>query len=45
MRHPCSRVTDTTGLQRPAFFHADDTILGNLAFGRLVVSELLYRGL
>ncbi|WP_327406845.1 hypothetical protein OG194_46865 [Streptomyces sp. NBC_01288] len=40
-----ARVTDTTGLQRPAFSQADDTIHGNLAFGRLVVSELLDRGL
>ena len=40
-----SRVTDATGLQRPAFCQADDTIHGNLAFGRLVVSELLDRGL
>jgi len=40
-----TRVTDGTGLQRPAFCQADDTIHGNLAFGRLVVSELLDRGL
>jgi hypothetical protein len=40
-----SRVTDGTGLQRPAFCQPDDTIHGNLAFGRLVVSELLDRGL
>lgn len=40
-----SRVTDATGLQRPAFCKADDTIHGNLAFGRLVLSELLDRGL
>jgi hypothetical protein len=40
-----ARVTDGTGLQRPAFCQADDTIHGNLAFGRLVVSELLDRGL
>ncbi|MFD4558404.1 hypothetical protein ACFWP5_29495 [Streptomyces sp. NPDC058469] len=40
-----SRVTDGTGLQRPAFCQADDSIHGNLAFGRLVVSELLDRGL
>ncbi|MFI5878923.1 hypothetical protein [Streptomyces sp. NPDC051554] len=36
---------DATGLQRPAFSQADDTIHGNLAFGRLVVGELLDRGL
>ncbi|WP_406131283.1 hypothetical protein [Streptomyces sp. NBC_00989] len=40
-----ARVTDGTGLQRPAFCQADDTIHGSLAFGRLVVSELLDRGL
>jgi len=40
-----TRVTDGTGLQRPAFCQPDDTIHGNLAFGRLVVSELLDRGL
>ncbi|MDV9170374.1 hypothetical protein R6V09_09510 [Streptomyces sp. W16] len=39
------RVTDDTGLQRAAFCQPDDTIHGNLAFGRLVVSELLDRGL
>ncbi|WP_427924948.1 hypothetical protein [Streptomyces sp. cg40] len=40
-----SRVTDATGVQRPAFCQPDDTIHGSLAFGRLVVSELLDRGL
>jgi len=40
-----SRVTDESGRQRPAFSQPDDTIHGNLAFGRLVVSELLDRGL
>ncbi|MGW1727592.1 hypothetical protein ACWCQK_32335 [Streptomyces sp. NPDC002306] len=40
-----ARVTDGTGRQRPAFCQVDDTIHGNLAFGRLVVSELLDRGL
>ncbi|MFJ4626728.1 hypothetical protein [Streptomyces sp. NPDC088847] len=40
-----SRVADADGLQRPAFCKADDTIHGNLAFGRLVLSELLDRGL
>ncbi|MFJ9629581.1 hypothetical protein ACIRU8_17920 [Streptomyces sp. NPDC101175] len=40
-----TRVTDRTGLQRPAFCQPDDTIHGNLAFGRLVLSELLDRGL
>ncbi|MFE9449972.1 hypothetical protein [Streptomyces sp. NPDC006739] len=40
-----ARVTDASGLQRPAFSQTDDTIHGNLAFGRLVVAELLDRGL
>ncbi|MFE2416440.1 hypothetical protein [Streptomyces hokutonensis] len=40
-----TRVTDRSGLQRPAFSQPDDTIHGNLAYGRLVVSELLDRGL
>ncbi len=40
-----ARVTDAEGLQRPAFCLPDDTIHGNLAFGRLVVAELLDRGL
>ncbi|WP_316771971.1 hypothetical protein [Streptomyces sasae] len=40
-----ARVTDGSGRQRPAFCQADDTIHGNLAFGRLVVAELLDRGL
>lgn len=39
------RVTDDTGLQRPAFCEADDTIHGNLAFGRLILADLLARGL
>ncbi|WP_199827227.1 hypothetical protein [Streptomyces xylophagus] len=39
------RVTDGTGRQRPVFCRPDDTIHGSLAFGRLVVSELLDRGL
>ncbi|WP_331728222.1 hypothetical protein [Streptomyces sp. NBC_01176] len=40
-----ARVTDATGLQRAAFCQAGDTIHGNLAFGRLLVAELLDRGL
>ncbi|WP_150136534.1 hypothetical protein [Streptomyces hyaluromycini] len=40
-----ARVTDGAGQQRPAFCQADDTIHGNLAFGRLVLAELLDRGL
>ncbi|GLX49003.1 hypothetical protein Shyhy01_19530 [Streptomyces hygroscopicus subsp. hygroscopicus] len=40
-----ARVTDRSGLQRPAFCEADDPIHGNLAFGRLLVADLLDRGL
>ncbi|MEW1777090.1 hypothetical protein [Streptomyces sp. NPDC086777] len=40
-----ARVTDGTGHQRPVFCQPDDTIHGNLAFGRLVVAELLDAGL
>ncbi|MEV5955024.1 hypothetical protein AB0M11_14850 [Streptomyces sp. NPDC051987] len=40
-----ARVSDGAGHQRPVFCQADDTIHGNLAFGRLVVAELLDRGL
>ncbi|MFD5030311.1 hypothetical protein ACFWM0_07800 [Streptomyces sp. NPDC058405] len=40
-----ARVTDGTGFQRPAFCEADDTIHGNLAFGRLILADLLARGL
>ncbi|MFD4604638.1 hypothetical protein ACFWPQ_42315 [Streptomyces sp. NPDC058464] len=40
-----ARVTDDSGHQRAVFCQADDTIHGNLAFGRLVVAELLDRGL
>ncbi|MFF5159639.1 hypothetical protein ACFY3N_26050 [Streptomyces sp. NPDC000348] len=40
-----ARVTDRSGEQRPAFCLPNDTIHGNLAFGRLVVAELLDRGL
>ncbi|MFF7472822.1 hypothetical protein [Streptomyces sp. NPDC008092] len=40
-----ARVTDGAGHQRPVFCQADDTIHGNLAFGRLVVAELLDAGL
>lgn len=42
LRH---RVTDETGHQRPAFCERDDTIHGNTAFGRLILAELLDRGL
>jgi len=40
-----ARVTDATGTQRPQFCEADDTIHGNLAFGRLILADLLARGL
>ncbi|MGW1045387.1 hypothetical protein [Streptomyces sp. NPDC002547] len=40
-----ARVTDGSGLQRTTFCQADDTIHGNLAFGRLLLAELLDRGL
>lgn len=40
-----ARVTDGTGLQRAALCEADDPIHGNLAFGRLIVADLLNRGL
>ncbi|MEV5385374.1 hypothetical protein [Streptomyces sp. NPDC052721] len=40
-----ARVTDRSGLQRPAFCAADDPIHGNLAFGRLLVADLLDHGL
>ncbi|MGW4549969.1 hypothetical protein ACWEN4_27030 [Streptomyces violaceorubidus] len=40
-----ARVTDTEGRQHPAFCLPDDSVHGNLAFGRLVVAELLDRGL
>jgi len=40
-----ARVTDGTGRQRAAFCEADDPIHGNLAFGRLIVADLLNRGL
>ncbi|MFG2959027.1 hypothetical protein ACGF5O_35580 [Streptomyces sp. NPDC048291] len=39
------RVTDGSGRQRSVFCEPDDTIHGNLAFGRLVVAELLDRAL
>jgi hypothetical protein len=39
------RVTDAAGLQRPELCEADDPIHGNLAFGRLILADLLDRGL
>ncbi|MFJ5520889.1 hypothetical protein ACIQB4_28050 [Streptomyces griseoluteus] len=40
-----ARVSDRSGRQHRAFCLPNDTIHGNLAFGRLVVSELIDRGL
>jgi hypothetical protein len=40
-----ARVTDASGFQRPELCQADDPIHGNLAFGRLIVTDLLDRGL
>ncbi|HEV2888655.1 MAG TPA: hypothetical protein VGX49_17225 [Jatrophihabitans sp.] len=40
-----ARVTDATGFQRPELCEADDPIHGNLAFGRLILADLLDRGL
>jgi hypothetical protein len=40
-----ARVTDQTGFQRRELCEADDPIHGNLAFGRLILADLLDRGL
>jgi hypothetical protein len=40
-----ARVTDASGFQRPELCQADDPIHGNLAFGRLILTDLLDRGL
>lgn len=40
-----ARVTDATGFQRPELCEAGDPIHGNLAFGRLILTDLLDRGL
>jgi len=40
-----ARVADEAGFQRPEFCEANDAIHGNLAFGRLIVTDLLSRGL
>lgn len=40
-----ARVTGSDGLQRAPFCQADDTIHGSVGFGRLILSELLDRGL
>ncbi|MFI1795293.1 MULTISPECIES: hypothetical protein [Streptomyces] len=42
LRH---RTTGPDGLQRPELCEADDEIHGNLSFGRIVLAELLDRGL
>ncbi|WP_329295762.1 hypothetical protein [Streptomyces sp. NBC_01455] len=39
------RTTGPDGLQRPALCEADDEIHGNLAFGRIILADLLDRGL
>ncbi|WP_408055346.1 hypothetical protein [Streptomyces paludis] len=39
------RTAGPDGLQRPALCEPDDEIHGNLAFGRIILSELLDRGL
>ncbi|MER6535768.1 hypothetical protein ABT215_18570 [Streptomyces sp900105755] len=39
------RTTGADGLQRPALCEADDEIHGNLAFGRVILADLLDRGL
>lgn len=40
-----ARMTDASGFQRPEFCEKDDEIHGNLASGRLILAELLARGL
>ncbi|WP_181799062.1 hypothetical protein [Kitasatospora acidiphila] len=40
-----ARTTDEHGFQRPELCEPDDAIHGNLAFGRLILAELLERGL
>ncbi len=40
-----ARVTDASGFQRPELCEAGDPIHGNLAFGRLILADLLDRGL
>lgn len=39
------RITDTTGFQRPELCEVDDEIHGNLAWGRIILRELLDLGL
>jgi len=40
-----ARVTDSMGHQRPELCEPNDPIHGNLAFGRLILTDLLDRGL
>jgi hypothetical protein len=40
-----ARSTGADGFQRPELCEADDSIHGNLAFGRLILAELMSRGL
>jgi hypothetical protein len=40
-----ARTTDETGRQRAALCEPNDPLHGNLAFGRLIVADLLARGL
>ncbi|MER7754874.1 hypothetical protein [Kitasatospora sp. NPDC097643] len=40
-----ARTTDEHGFQRPELCEPDDAIHGSLAFGRLILAELLERGL
>ncbi|WP_405883206.1 hypothetical protein OG762_34420 [Streptomyces sp. NBC_01136] len=40
-----SRSTDETGFQRPELCETNDSIHGNLAFGRMILADLLARGL
>jgi hypothetical protein len=42
---PRPRVTGPDGFQRPELCEAADEIHGNLASGRIILSELLDRGL
>ncbi|MBF6061244.1 hypothetical protein IU500_15905 [Nocardia terpenica] len=39
------RITDASGFQRPDLREVDDEIHGNLAWGRIVLADLLDRGL
>jgi hypothetical protein len=39
-----SRVTDASGLQRPEYCEIDDPLHGNLAFGQMILDDLIARG-